>query len=119
MPTTTSAGRRIALSRSIRANSPRSETVMPFAPMGYAVTVLRVQSAPMVQSQKEAGKVNEDEARAFLSNHRQAVFATIGADGRPQLSNVLVVYSEGRLLLSTRVPTAKYRNMERDPRVSV
>jgi PPOX class probable F420-dependent enzyme len=63
--------------------------------------------------------VNRSEAEEFIRTHRQAVLATVRADGRPQLSNVLAVYKDGRLLVSTTETRAKYHNMVRDSRVSV
>lgn len=63
--------------------------------------------------------MNRDEAQQFLETHRQAVLATIRRDGRPQLSNVLVVYRDGQLEISTAETRAKYRNMVRDPRVTI
>lgn len=55
---------------------------------------------------------------AFLGAHKQLVLATIRRDGRAQLSNVLGVYRAGELLVSTRESGAKYRNVQRDPRVT-
>ena len=55
---------------------------------------------------------------AFLRAHKQLVLATIRRDGRAQLSNVLGVYRAGELLVSTRESSAKYRNVQRDPRVT-
>ena len=55
---------------------------------------------------------------AFLRAHKQLVLATIRRDGRAQLSNVLGVYRAGELLVSTRESGAKYRNVQRDPRVT-
>jgi PPOX class probable F420-dependent enzyme len=60
-----------------------------------------------------------DPARAveFLRDHHHAVLATVRADGRPQLSPVLAtVDAEGRVLISTREPAMKTRNLRRDPR---
>ncbi len=63
--------------------------------------------------------MNETEAREFLQTHTHAVLATIRKDGRPQLSNVLVVYHEGHLEMSITETRAKYKNLVRDPRVTV
>lgn len=63
--------------------------------------------------------MNESALAEFLSSHKRAVLATVRKDGRPQLSNVLTAYSEGKLLISTRETTAKYRNLERDPRCTL
>ena len=60
-----------------------------------------------------------DIARAvsFLSSHPRAVLVTMRADGRPQLSPVVVgVDDQGRALISTRETAVKAKNLARDPR---
>jgi PPOX class probable F420-dependent enzyme len=64
--------------------------------------------------------VTPDEARAFIRDNHAAVLATFRRDGRPQLSPVTVgVDDEGRVEISTREPSAKVRNLRRDPRISL
>ncbi len=63
--------------------------------------------------------MNRAEAAEYLRGHKQAALATIRRDGRPQLSNVLAVYKDGNLLISTRTTAAKYQNLARDPRATV
>ncbi len=63
--------------------------------------------------------MNRAEAVRFLRTHKQAVIATIKRDGRPQLSNVLVVYKDGELWVSIAETRAKYHNLRRDNRVTV
>jgi PPOX class probable F420-dependent enzyme len=59
-------------------------------------------------------------ATSFLSDHPRAVLATVRADGRPQLSPVVVaVDDDGRLLISTRETAIKAKNLARDPRAAV
>ena len=59
-------------------------------------------------------------ARQFVREHHRGVLATRRADGRPQLSPVLVgVDAAGRVMISTRETALKTRNMRRDPRVSL
>jgi PPOX class probable F420-dependent enzyme len=59
-------------------------------------------------------------AQEFLRTNPRAVLSTLRADGRPQLSPVLAtVDAEGRVLISTREPAVKVRNVRRDPRVSL
>ena len=59
-------------------------------------------------------------ARAFLESNHRAVLATFRADGRPQLSPVTcAVDAEGRVLISTREPAVKAKNLRRDPRTSL
>jgi PPOX class probable F420-dependent enzyme len=61
-----------------------------------------------------------DEARDFLRDNHRAVMSTFRADGRPQLSPVgATVDADGRVIVSTREPAMKVRNLRRDPRVSL
>jgi PPOX class probable F420-dependent enzyme len=64
--------------------------------------------------------VDAQRAAAFLREHPRVVLATFRADGRPQLSPVLVaVDDDGRVVVSTRETTMKTRNLRRDPRVAL
>jgi PPOX class probable F420-dependent enzyme len=59
-----------------------------------------------------------DEARAVAAEQHRAVLATMRRDGSPQMSPVLVtVAGDGRLIVSSRQPAFKVRNLRRDPRV--
>lgn len=59
-------------------------------------------------------------AADFLRRHHRAVLATTRADGRPQLSPVVVAVDEdGRILISTRETAVKTRNLTRDPHASL
>jgi PPOX class probable F420-dependent enzyme len=59
-------------------------------------------------------------ATSFLSAHPRAVLATTRADGRPQLSPVVAAVDDvGRILVSTREPAIKAKNLARDPRASL
>lgn len=61
-----------------------------------------------------------DEARAFLREHHNAVLSTFRRDGRPQMSPVgATVDEQGRVIVSTRAPAMKTRNLRRDPRASL
>jgi PPOX class probable F420-dependent enzyme len=56
----------------------------------------------------------------YANDHLWAVLATGRSDGSPQQSMVgYVVDPEGRLLVSAKAYTAKWRNAVRQPRVSV
>jgi len=60
------------------------------------------------------------QAQEFLRGNHRAMMATFRSDGRPQLSPVLcAVDAQGRVVVSTREPAVKVRNLERDPRVSL
>ena len=61
-----------------------------------------------------------DHARAYIRDNHHAVMATYRADGRPQLSPVVVgLDDDGTILLSTRESAYKTRNLRRDPRVAL
>lgn len=61
-----------------------------------------------------------DGVREFVRDNHRAVLATTRADGRPQLSPVLVsVAADGRLCVSTRETAIKTWNVRRDPLVSL
>jgi PPOX class probable F420-dependent enzyme len=56
----------------------------------------------------------------FLQDQHRAILATRRSDGSPQLSPVAVaVDDEGRILISTREPAIKAKNLARDPRASL
>jgi PPOX class probable F420-dependent enzyme len=59
-----------------------------------------------------------DLAREFVRHNHRAVLTTYHADGRAQLSPVLVgVDAAGHLVVSTRETATKTHNVARDPRV--
>jgi PPOX class probable F420-dependent enzyme len=59
-----------------------------------------------------------DAALDFVRTQHNAVLSTLKADGTPQLSPVTVgVDATGHVLISTRQPAYKVRNVRRDPRV--
>lgn len=60
-----------------------------------------------------------DRALAFLADHRNGVLVTLKADGRPQSSNVIFHADDARVRVSITAGRAKYRNLLRDPRVSI
>ncbi len=61
-----------------------------------------------------------DEAVDWLRSNHRSVLATRRRDGRPQMSPVVhAVADDGRILISTRAPAMKVRNVRRDPVVSL
>ena len=60
------------------------------------------------------------EALAFIRDRTQGVLATIRANGRPQLSNIMYVPGDDDTLhISITDSRAKTRNLRRDPRASL
>jgi PPOX class probable F420-dependent enzyme len=61
-----------------------------------------------------------DAAREFLRHHHRSILATPRSDGRPQMSPVVhAVGDDGRVLVSSREPAYKVRNLRADPRASL
>jgi PPOX class probable F420-dependent enzyme len=59
-------------------------------------------------------------ALTFARGHRNGVLVTLKRDGRPQSSNIVYTVTEdGRLRVSITADRAKYKNLVRDPRVSL
>ena len=63
----------------------------------------------------------DEKLLAIITGHRQGVLATIAADGRPQLSNVLYVWDDAERVarISTTADRVKARNLRRDPRAAL
>lgn len=60
------------------------------------------------------------EALTFARDRRQGTLVTIGAKGRPQISNIMFVPGpENAILISITDDRVKTRNLRRDPRASL
>ena len=61
-----------------------------------------------------------NEALDYVRTQHHAVLGTLKSDGTPQLSPVTIgVDNDGHVIISTRKPAYKVRNIRRDPRVGV
>ncbi len=59
-----------------------------------------------------------NEALDYVRTQHHAVLGTLKSDGTPQLSPVTVgIDDDGHVIISTRQPAYKVRNIRRDPRV--
>lgn len=60
-----------------------------------------------------------DQAREFVRTNHRGVLTTRKKDGSPQTSPVLAAVDErGRIVISSREPAYKVRNLRRDPRAT-
>jgi PPOX class probable F420-dependent enzyme len=63
--------------------------------------------------------MSSEQIDAFLAETRHAIAGVIRPDGAPQLSPVWFLYESGRIYFSIFVHSAKFRHLERDPRISL
>jgi PPOX class probable F420-dependent enzyme len=61
----------------------------------------------------------DDDLRTLATGRNFAAFTTLFADGQPQTHVMWVDADDDHLLINTEVHRAKFRNIERDPRVTV
>ena len=63
--------------------------------------------------------MSPDQIDSFLAEPRHAVVGVVRSDGAPQLSPVWILYDNGLVYFSIFVDSAKYRQLERDSRISI
>lgn len=59
------------------------------------------------------------EQQRLIEGEKLAVMATVRRDGGPQLTPIYYAYVDGRFLISTTRDRAKYKNVRRNPQVSL
>ena len=64
-------------------------------------------------------KMTPEQLEEFLSVDRNAVIATVGADGLPQQTPVWFVYEDDTFYVSAQETTVKVRNLRNNPAVSI
>ncbi len=60
-----------------------------------------------------------EQREAFLAERRNATIATLNTKGDPQLTPVIFYWDGSAFYFSVTKETVKYRNLKRDPRISV
>lgn len=64
-------------------------------------------------------RMTPDQLSEFLAEDRNAIIATIGADGLPQQTPVWFVYADGTFYVSAQETTVKVRNLRHNPALSL
>jgi PPOX class probable F420-dependent enzyme len=64
-------------------------------------------------------RMNSEQIDAFLAEPRHAIVSVIRSDGAPQSSPVWILYEGEKIYVSILVDSAKFRQLERDPRISL
>jgi general stress protein 26 len=70
-------------------------------------------------SRRDAIKMSDEEALAFLEEQKTVICATNGHDGFPHLMPLWYVVRSGTLWAWTYAKSQKVKNLERDPRASL
>lgn len=63
--------------------------------------------------------MSQERLEGFLQAPRNAVVATIRKNGSPQLTPVWYLYEQGTFYFPIQTESVKYRNLQRDPRISM
>jgi len=63
--------------------------------------------------------MSSEQIDAFLAETRHAIAGVIRSDGAPQLSPVWILCENGKIYFSIFVDSAKFRQLERDPRIGL
>jgi PPOX class probable F420-dependent enzyme len=73
---------------------------------------------PLASLVQDVAKLTDKQAKLFLDKNFAAV-ATIRPDGTPHVTPVWVDYDGDRVVFNTATGRAKWRHMQRDPRVTI
>jgi PPOX class probable F420-dependent enzyme len=64
-------------------------------------------------------EMSQDQIEAFLETPRLAVLGTNRVNGPPQLTPIWYLYENGLMYVSMSANSVKFRNLTRDPRISI
>ncbi len=67
----------------------------------------------------ESNRMDPSQLKAFLDEPRHAIAAVLRPSGEAQLSPIWFLYEADRLYFSVLQKSAKYRQLSRDPRISL
>jgi PPOX class probable F420-dependent enzyme len=79
------------------------------------------ETAKPVQRKRLGGiqPFTKEQTEAFLAERRNAAIATLNTKGDPQLTPVIFYWDGSAFYFTITKETIKYRNIKRDPRISV
>ena len=76
-------------------------------------------SVTEASTENTATRMISEQIDAFLAEPRHAIACVIRSDGAPQSSPVWILCENGNVYFSISVDSAKFRQLERDPRISL
>src|SRR5262245_8772722 len=87
----------------------------------FSAAVIAADDAKPAQRKRLAGLTTftKKQLDNFLSERRNAVIATLNPKGDPQLTPVIFYWDGSTFYFTVTRDTVKYKNLKRDPRVSV
>lgn len=89
--------------------------------VGCSLLMLGLWLGTVLAKSKSPGRpaLSQEQINTFLAGKRNAILATIKQDGGPQLTPVWYRWDGERFWVSITKERAKYKNVMRDPRVSL
>ncbi|NOT55327.1 MAG: PPOX class F420-dependent oxidoreductase [Deltaproteobacteria bacterium] len=102
----------------------RSFTLHLFLCMTFFLSVVSSANAvePKPAQRKRHGGIKPfttEQINDFLSERRNATIATLNKNGAPQLTPVVFYWDGSTFYISVTKETIKYKNLKRDPRISL
>ena len=87
----------------------------------FSAIILAAEDGKPAQRKRLAGlkPFTKEQMENFLSERRNAVIGTLNAKGDPQLTPVIFYWDGTTFYFTITKETVKYKNLKRDPRVSV
>ncbi|HXG22631.1 MAG TPA: TIGR03618 family F420-dependent PPOX class oxidoreductase [Methylomirabilota bacterium] len=87
----------------------------------WPLMVLAEETAKPAQRKRLGGiqPFTKEQTEAFLAERRNAAIATLNTKGDPQLTPVIFYWDGSAFYFTVTKETIKYRNIKRDPRISV
>ncbi|MBI3796657.1 MAG: pyridoxamine 5'-phosphate oxidase family protein, partial [Deltaproteobacteria bacterium] len=114
-------GQKLSSTKMRLSRGARHTTFLLFLFVLFASNLVAAEETKPAQRKRLAGlkPFTKEQLDDFLSERRNAVIGTLNAKGDPQLTPVIFYWDGTTFYFSITKETVKYKNLKRDPRVSV